>query len=120
MSTPTPIELKYDIQNQIELNFSYMPFIKGGGLFVPTNKKFQLGDAVMLELHLPGHAEIKHINGNVVWITPANSLYQIYPGIGVQFTGENAKNTNEMIQSNLDNKLDVGGYAYGIANTSKT
>ena len=36
-----PIEIKYEIQNPIELNFSYMPFIKNGGLFVLGTEKHE-------------------------------------------------------------------------------
>lgn len=109
------IELKYEIQNQIELNFSFMPFIKGGGIFVPTNDEFSLGDHVNVELHLPGHPEPTHIEGKIVWITPHNSLYQVYPGIGVQLIGDNAKANLELIKANLDNTSDLGGYAYGMS-----
>lgn len=111
--------LKYQIQNQIELNFSYMPFIKGGGLFVPTNEKFLLGDTVALDLLLPGENEVKTIEGTIVWVTPQNSLYLIYAGVGIQFTGENSSSVQEFIKSNLDNTMDVGGYTYGLMNAGK-
>lgn len=109
--------IEYVIQNQIELNFSYMPFIKDGGLFIPTNEEFQLGDAVTVELKLPGHPETHQITGKVVWITPQNSLYQIFSGIGIQFVGDTAKTIHDLIRANIDNTIDTGGYAYGIGNT---
>jgi type IV pilus assembly protein PilZ len=111
--------LKYLIENQIELNFSYMPFIKGGGLFVPTNEKFQLGDKILLDLILPGYSEANPIEGIVVWITPENSQYSVYAGVGIQLIGTNATSMQEFIKSNLDNTMDVGGYAYGLVNTVK-
>lgn len=108
--------LKYVIQTQIELNFSYIPFIKDGGLFVPTNEEFQMGDDVLVDVQLPGQLEMKQIMGRVVWITPANSLYQICPGIGIQFIGDDAKAIHDLIKASLDNTLEIGCYAYGVAN----
>jgi len=111
--------LKYLIKTQIELNLSYMPFIKGGGLFIPSHDKFQIGEPVTVELQLPGTDEIKMIEGLVVWITPINALYQIYRGIGIQFSGDNASTIHDFIKANLDNTMDVGGYAYGIVSAGK-
>lgn len=111
-----PAKLKYQINNQIELNFSYLPFIKDGGLFIRTTEKFQLGEQIDVEVRLPGQTESIIIEGNVVWVTPSESLYQVYPGIGIQFIGPNAKVHHDLIKANIDNTLDVGGYAYGAGN----
>ncbi len=114
-----PENLHYFIKNQIELNFSYMSFIKDGGLFVPTNHDgFKLDDIVNIDLQLPNSPETHNVEGKIIWITPANSLYQIFPGVGVQFIGDNAKTIHDLIKSNLDNTQDTGGYAYGIGNTA--
>jgi len=115
------LKLDYNINNQLELNLSYMPFIKDGGLFIPTPETFSLGDRIRVNLQLPGHKDTHVVEGKVVWITPKNALYQIFPGIGVQFIGENAKSLHELIKANLDNTMDVGGYTYGISSdTEKT
>lgn len=106
--------LNYVIKSQMELNLSYMPFIKDGGLFIPTNDEYHLGDHVIVDLQLPGHTNKKEVNGKIVWITPQNSLYQSYPGIGIQFIGDNAKNIHDLIKSGIDNTIDIGGYTYGI------
>lgn len=107
-------KLKYELKNQMELNFSYMPFIKDGGLFVPTDEKFHLGEHIIIEIQFPNHTEYKEVSGRIVWITPPNSLYQIYPGIGIQFIGDNAKSIHDLVKANLDNTMDVGGYTYGM------
>lgn len=106
--------LKYILENQFELNLSYMPFILHGGIFVPTNDDYNLGQRVSLELKLPSHAEIQVVECRVIWITPKNSLHHVYQGVGLQFMGENAKHINELIQANLDSAMDVGGYTYGM------
>src|SRR5436189_6016645 len=97
--------LDYVIKNQLELNLSYMPFIKDGGLFIPTSQSFPLGEKIFINLQLPGQKETHKIEGKVVWITPKNALYQIFPGIGIQFVGDNASSLHEQIKANLDNTM---------------
>lgn len=110
-----PKTLSYALQSQLELNLSYIPFIKNGGLFIPTTETFLLGDDVIVDLQLHGDIHIQKIEGRVVWITPKNALYEIYSGIGIQFCGENAKTIGEQLKANLDNTMEVGGYVYGVA-----
>jgi type IV pilus assembly protein PilZ len=112
-------QLDYVLKNQLELNLSYMPFIKDGGLFVPSNETFSISEKITLNLQLPGQKESHLIEGKVIWITPKNALYQIFPGVGVQFIGDNAKSIHEQIKTNLDNTMDVGGYTYGITDMEK-
>ena len=38
--------LSLTIKDKSALYAAYMPFIKGGGLFIPTKKEYQLGDEV--------------------------------------------------------------------------
>ena len=42
--------LSLSIKDRQALYRSYMPFVSGGGLFVPSTKKFSLGDEVFLLL----------------------------------------------------------------------
>ena len=42
--------LSLSIKDRQALYKSYMPFVTGGGLFVPSTKKFSLGDEVFLLL----------------------------------------------------------------------
>ena len=74
-----------------------MPFIKDGGLFIPTQKQYQLGDEVFLLLNLMDEPEKIPVAGKVVWITPKGAQGNRAAGIGVQFTGddETAKNKIE-------------------------
>ena len=113
MGAPTVIKtLEYVITEQAELNSSYLPFIKGGGLFIPTEVTFYLDDAVNVELTLMG--ESFKMEGKVVWITPKNSIYHIHVGVGIELTGQNAKNLGEKIRAKLDGSALLGGYAYGL------
>ncbi len=107
------------INDPIELNLSYMPFIKDGGLFIPTSQSFILGDKVIVNLQLPGKNEALHIEGSVVWIIPAISLYHVVSGIGIQFTGSDAKSVCSQIEALLDPASEIGGYSYGIIEDTK-
>lgn len=110
----TPATLKYVIKSQAELNLSFLPFIQDGGLFVPTNQSFNLGAMVNLELQLPAQTKTLTIESKVVWITPKNALYYIFAGVGVQFTGANAKAVCDQIKAKLDNTQELSGYVSGI------
>ena len=112
-------ELSYKINDPVELSLSYIPFINEGGIFVPTQESFVLNEMVHIDLMLPTKKEGLKIEGKVIWITPPNSLYHVISGIGVQFVGENAKNTRVEIEKQLDPTIDVGGYTYGMTVDSK-
>lgn len=106
--------LNYIINDPIELNLSYMPFINDGGLFVPTAKTYSLGERVLVNLQLPGIKEFLRVEGKVVWITPNNALHHVLTGIGIQFTGSNIVAVRTQIESMLDRKVEEGGYTYGM------
>lgn len=63
----------------------YMPFIKGGGVFVESDKEYILGDSVFVLLTVGEEAKKFPINGKVVWICGANARGDKTQGIGVQF-----------------------------------
>lgn len=77
--------LSVSIQDRNALYSAYMPFIQGGGLFVPSSKRFGLGDEVFLLLTLMDLEERVPVPGKVVWITPKDSQGNRKAGIGVQF-----------------------------------
>ncbi len=109
--------LTYIIKDPLELNLSYMPFIKEGGLFIPTQDSFRLDDRVLVDLQLPGKKDNLRIEGKVIWITPRNALHHVLPGIGIQFTANDASNIRHQIEILLDSSTEVGGYTYGIMGT---
>jgi len=106
--------LNYVINDPVELNLSFMPFISDGGLFVPTPQSFSLGDRVVVDLQLPGKKDSLRITGKVVWITPKNALHHVLPGIGIQFMGTDAGTIRSQIEANLDTSMEIGGYTYGM------
>lgn len=106
--------LQYVINDPIELSLSYIPFLKEGGLYIPTAEHYALGDDVSVELVLATKKITINFAGKVVWVTPKNALHHVLPGIGVQFSGANAASIRAQVESNLDKKFDIGGYTYGI------
>ncbi len=99
--------LSCSIEDKQELYRSYMPFLNNGGLFVPTRKRFRLGDEVLVLLTLMGEERIA-IPGRVAWLTPHGSARaSSHTGVGIQFLdtveGEQAQSR---IASELAGMLD--------------
>jgi type IV pilus assembly protein PilZ len=107
-------QITYAIHDPLEINLYYMPFIKGGGFFIPTADNYKLGEEINLTLSIPGKTEPVTIEGKIVWITPKNALHHVLPGIGIQFGGANAAGSKTLIESHLDSSVEVGGYTYGF------
>lgn len=72
-------------KDKAQLYSAYMPFLKGGGVFVATPRRYFLGDEVFLLLTLPESTERHPVAGKVVWVTPAGAQGNRTAGIGVQF-----------------------------------
>ena len=62
--------LNLTIKDRSALYLAYMPFVKNGGLFIPTNRVYNLGDEVFMLLHLMDETDRIPIAGKIVWITP--------------------------------------------------
>ena len=78
--------LSLTIKDRTVLYAAYMPFLRNGGLFIPTNKRFTLGEEVFVLLALMDEAEKIPITGTVVWVTPKGAQGNRQAGIGVQFS----------------------------------
>lgn len=68
-----------------ELYAAYMPFVRNGGLFIPSRRSYRLGDDVFFLLELMDEPEKIPLSGKVVWITPKGGAGNRLAGIGVQF-----------------------------------
>ncbi|MBS0590216.1 MAG: PilZ domain-containing protein [Proteobacteria bacterium] len=77
--------LSLTVKDKNALYNAYMPFVRGGGIFVPTAKRYGLGDDVFILLSLMSEAERMPIAGKIVWITPPGAQGNRVAGIGVQF-----------------------------------
>lgn len=68
-----PNVLSLSIKDQAGLYAAYMPFLARGGIFVPSNRPFRLGEQVFLVLSLLDRPQKYQIAGQVAWITPAGT-----------------------------------------------
>lgn len=82
-----PAVLSLTIKEKAALHAAFMPFLKHGGIFVPTNRPYRLGDEVYLILTLMDDPAKIPIAGRVVWISPSGSGSR-QPGIGVHFPAD--------------------------------
>ncbi len=86
---PRPSVISLSIREKAALYAAYMPFVKGGGLFVPTTRPAKLGDEVFALLTLMDDPNKLPIPGKIVWITPAGTPGR-GQGIGIQFAANEA------------------------------
>ncbi|HQY69289.1 MAG: PilZ domain-containing protein [Gammaproteobacteria bacterium] len=80
--------LSLTIKDKAVLYAAYMPFLQNGGLFIPTNKPYRIGDEVFMLLNLMDEQEKIPVAGKVVWVTPKRAQGNRASGIGVQFNGQ--------------------------------
>ena len=90
LQPPRPTVLSLAIREKAALYAAYMPFLKNGGIFVPTQKAYKIGDEIYLILTLMDDASKYPIAGTVVWITPAGAHNNKAQGIGVHFPDDEA------------------------------
>ena len=93
--------LSLTIKDKSALYAAYMPFIKNGGLFIPTPKPYRLGDEVFMLLTLMEEKERLPIAGRIVWVTPKGAQGQRTTGIGVQFSELDKGQTRSKIETYL-------------------
>lgn len=95
---PKPGVLSLAIKEKAALYAAYMPYVKGGGLFIPTSKPFNIGEEIFMLLSLIDDPTKIKVVGHVVWITPV-ALAGKPQGVGVQFSdkdgGQEARNKIE-------------------------
>ncbi len=84
---------------------AYMPYLKNGGIFVPSNKPYQLGTEVFMLLTLVDSKEKIPVAGHVVWITPPGAQGNRAAGIGVQFSEKDAGAARNKIETLLGGAL---------------
>lgn len=95
-----PGVLSLAIKEKSALYAAYMPYVKGGGLFIPTSKAFKIGEEVFMLLSLVDNPLKLKVVGKVIWVTPTASNARPQ-GVGVQFSekdgGIEVKNKIESI-----------------------
>lgn len=99
--------LSLTVKDKAQLYSAYMPYLKQGGIFVPTAKRYFIGDEVFVLLVLPESSERLPVAGKVIWVTPPGAQGNRMAGIGVQFAdtqeGENVKGRIETLLAGTAN-----------------
>ena len=99
--------LNLSIKDKDALYQAYMLFIQNGGLFIPTTKKYQLGDDVFMLLSLMEESERIPAAGKIIWITPIGAEGNRTAGIGVQFSPQDEGSTRNKIETLLAGMLQM-------------
>jgi len=95
------------IKDKQALYAAYMPFVKNGGLFIPTTKRYQLGDELFLLLQLMDDKDRIPVAGKVVWITPVGSEGNRQIGVGIQFSDQDKGDARRKIEAYLGGGLEA-------------
>lgn len=103
-----PNVLSLSIKDQAGLHAAYMPFLQRGGIFVPSNRPFRLGEQVFLVLSLLDRPQKYQIAGQVAWITPVGTPNKT-PGIGIHLPDdENGRNLRRAVEEILGKTIESG------------
>ncbi len=73
------------VKEKAALYAAYIPFFAEGGIFVPTQRQYHLGDDVYVLLTLPDGPQRYPVAGRVAWVTPARAGGNRTQGVGIQF-----------------------------------
>jgi type IV pilus assembly protein PilZ len=97
--------LSFVIKDKNALYAAFMPFIKNGGLFIPTSRTYELGDEIFLLLRLMDESERLPVAGKVVWVTPAGAEGNKAVGVGIQFSDQDKGAARRKIEDYLAGML---------------
>src|ERR1044071_1087256 len=72
------------IRSKAALYAAWMPLLRGGGIFLPSNRSHVLGEEILILLSLLDDPNKIPLQGVVAWINPAHTAGNRPQGIGVQ------------------------------------
>ncbi len=102
-TTPRKGILSVKITDENMLYHSFMPFLENGGLFIPTDKEYTLGEEVFVLLTLLDESEKIPVAGTIAWITPQGAQANQSAGIGIHFSDMNG--AGSVVKSKIENYL---------------
>ena len=97
--------LSLKISDETMLYHAYMPFLKNGGIFIPTNKIYQLGEEVFILLSLMNDPDKIPVAGTIAWVTPKGSQTNQAAGIGVHFSSTPGDDSANIVKSKIEGFL---------------
>ncbi|MCK5829360.1 MAG: PilZ domain-containing protein [Methylococcales bacterium] len=100
--------LSLSIKDKNALYAAYMPFVTNGGLFIPTTRKYEMGEEVFILLNLMEETERLPISGKIIWLTPDGAEGYRAAGVGFQFSDKDEGVARNKIETFLAGALDSG------------
>jgi len=105
-TAPRPSVMQLNIKEKAALYAAYIPFFEEGGIFVPTQREYRLGDDVYVLLTLPDDPQRYPVAGRVAWVTPARAAGNRTQGVGIQFPkDEKSRQLRQKIEEILGSSL---------------
>ncbi len=98
--------LSLTIKDKYALYAAYMPYVKNGGLFIPTAKPYRIGDEVFMLISLMEEKDKIPVAGKIIWVTPKGAEGNRAAGIGVQFSDQDGGATRAKIETYLAGALE--------------
>ncbi len=92
--------IQANIPDKATLYASYMPFVVGGGLFIPSKQPVKMGEEVFVLATLPEQAQKIPLTGKVIWISQKQNGIKLQ-GFGIQLSGRKGFITNQKRKSCL-------------------
>lgn len=116
LDAPSPAQsqrpglITFALRTKGELYQAWMPFIAGGGIFVPSPRAYALGDEVFLLLTFMQETAKIPLHGTVAWINPAGAAGGRPQGIGVRIQ-------SDPVADELRKRIE--GVLAGVLNSSR-
>lgn len=98
-----PSVFQVHLKDTNELHTAYISLFADGGVFIPTQRDFRLGDDVYLLLTMPGETRGTPLVCTVGWVTPAGSVGHRSQGIGARFPAND--DTATQLKARIEQRL---------------
>ena len=109
-SRPSVVPLNYVDKDSLQR--AYMSFVKGGGLFLPTNLEYEMNEELFLLVTLPGSNKALPVPGTVVWQSPSSAADGRKPGVGIEFKGREGFSLRNTIEGILGAQIGDSELTY--------
>lgn len=78
--------IQHTFSDLLSLKRAFMPFVVEGGIFIPTQNDYQLGELIKATITLPESKHDYTFTGEIIWISPKS--FQNHTGIGITCNGD--------------------------------
>lgn len=79
--------IQVNIPDKATLQASYMGYVQGGGLFVPSKQKVRMGQEIFILATLPEQSQKIPLTGKVIWLSHKQSGFKPQ-GFAIQLSGD--------------------------------